>query len=95
MDDRTVPEGIEKFFCNSWTGWDELDVGVLGFYDPDVPDHLNPNKRVIHFMVVDIGKNKVTMYYNDPNNEQAHYVIPFMVCPLLDWGPEGGEEHDW
>lgn len=55
--------GIESTFCTSWEGWDEIDCGVLGFYDPVLKpeiqamlvDVLGP----VDFLVVDTQKNQV------------------------------------
>ncbi len=61
--------GIEKFFCDSWEGWDLLDTGVFYFYDPVVKEEL---KKAVPFeisgMVVDTG-NAFIEFYDDAEKD--------------------------
>lgn len=56
--------GIESAFITEWSGWDELDTGVLGFYNPVLKPEISSTLSLhsIDFLVVDTQKNRVDFY---------------------------------
>lgn len=71
-------KGIEKFFCSSWDGWDEVDTGILMFYSPTVhPEvqELTNIKGVIEYITVNTQDCTVDFYYED----EACVTLDFKV----------------
>lgn len=62
--------GIESAFCTEWSGWDEVDTGVLQFYNPKLRTVIasvlkSHGFMQIDTMVVDTQKNMVEFYSGD------------------------------
>lgn len=69
-------KGIESAFITEWSGWDEIDAGVLGFYDPVLKPEISTmlSLNPIDFVVVDTSKNQVD-FYCDSKVESFKLVV--------------------
>ncbi|WCO82156.1 hypothetical protein vBPpSSYP_174 [Pseudomonas phage vB_PpS_SYP] len=72
--------GIEKFVCSAWSGWDEIDTGVLMFYSPKIHDEvliLLNDERIVTSIVVDTRKCQVDFYFEDDNHKTLDFKVQF------------------
>lgn len=56
---KVISSGFESAFLDSWGGWDELDTGVFGFYNPEFNEDMrstHPTADEIDFVVFDLNK---------------------------------------
>lgn len=60
----TIPAGIEKYICVSWSGWDLLDTGVFMFYDPVIHSEILESLGVseVSHVVVNVEDCTVQFY---------------------------------
>ncbi len=58
--------GIERFFCSEWSGWDDMDYGVMGLYDAKLlPGVYGPEAITVDFLVVDTMQCNIVVYDKD------------------------------
>lgn len=74
------PTGIEKFVCSEWSGWDELDCGVLMFYDAKVHDEvliLLNDEREVDYIIVNTQTCTVDFYFKDEEHKTLDFKLQF------------------
>lgn len=60
-----VAEGFESSLLESWSGWDDLDLCVIQFYDPVFKGEFSVWNGKVGSVVFDLNHTKVEAYSVD------------------------------
>lgn len=75
-----IPTGFEKFFIESWSGWDELDFLVSQFYEcklkSDFAVELDHEK--VYNVCINLGNNVITVF----DDEEDDVVMEFTITNI-------------
>lgn len=81
MSRTTDLTGIEGQFCTSWEGWDDIDMGIVQFYDAELTSEFSAlcGVSIADVLIVDTSTCTVQVCTGDEGDDIVEFKFRVVV----------------